>query len=159
VSQAAPASKAPVIEPGSAGAVLVVDDVPENIEVLTRRLAGRGFATHIAKRGQQALEIAGATALDLVLLDVMMPEMSGLDTLKALRTRFNAAQLPVIMVTARDDQPMMVHCFAAGANDYIIKPFDFGITLARISAQLRVRQAWQETAARLAVAERKLAAR
>jgi DNA-binding response OmpR family regulator len=124
-----------------AGTILVVDDVKENVEVLERRLLQRGFEVETATTGRRALEVFAKKPIDLVLLDVMMPEMSGLEVIKFIRQRANAALLPVIVISARDDHAAMIHLFAAGANDYIVKPYDFGIALARIAAHLRVARA------------------
>ncbi|HEV7500191.1 MAG TPA: protein kinase, partial [Vicinamibacteria bacterium] len=78
--------------------------------------------------------------VSLMLLDVMMPEMSGIQVLRSVREAFSAAELPVIMVTARSQSQDVVEALGQGANDYIIKPYEFPVALARIQAQLRIRQ-------------------
>ncbi|MFZ4121258.1 MAG: response regulator transcription factor [Caulobacterales bacterium] len=123
--------------------ILIVDDQPDNIQVLARRLTTRRFEVHTSENGMDGGRKALTEQLDLVLLDVMMPRMSGLDVVREIRKVKSAVQLPIIMLTARDDSETLVEALSAGANDYIVKPFDFDITLARIVAQLRVRASFQ----------------
>jgi adenylate cyclase len=124
--------------------VLVVDDNDLNREVLTRFFDMRGYAVLGAEDGRQALEIVDSQTVDLVLLDVMMPEMSGLDVLKELRVRRSRSELPVIMVTAKDQTEDVVEALNLGANDYIVKPLDFPVVLARAETQLSLKQAMGE---------------
>jgi DNA-binding response OmpR family regulator len=123
--------------------VLIVDDQPDNIEVLARRLRSRRFEVVSATNGMDGGRIALTEPIDIILLDVMMPRMSGLDVVREIRRAKSAAQLPIIMLTARDDKETLVEAMAGGANDYVTKPFDFEVVLARIVAQLRVRAAIQ----------------
>ena len=123
--------------------VLIVDDQPDNIEVLARRLRTRRFEVLSATNGMDGGRLALTERVDLVLLDVMMPRMSGLDVVREIRRAKTAAQLPIIMLTARDDKETLVEAMASGANDYVTKPFDFEIVLARMVAQLRVRASFQ----------------
>src|SRR5438105_1237915 len=120
--------------------ILVVDDHPDNRELMMRRLEREGFRAVGAESGREALARVKEGALSLVLLDVMMPEMSGLQVLQAVREAFTPAQLPVIMVTARTQSEDVVEALGQGANDYVTKPIDFPVALARIQAQLRIRQ-------------------
>jgi class 3 adenylate cyclase/ActR/RegA family two-component response regulator len=124
--------------------VLVVDDNDLNREVLSRFFDMRGYAVLGAEDGRQALEIVETHAVDLVLLDVMMPDVSGLDVLKQLRLRRSPAELPVIMVTAKDRSEDVVEALNIGANDYIVKPLDFPVVLARAETQLSLKHAMGE---------------
>jgi diguanylate cyclase (GGDEF)-like protein len=121
--------------------LLVVDDEPLNRDVLQRRLVRAGHHVLTADGGAAALTIAGAERLDLVLLDVMMPGMDGIETLRRLRQSRSLAELPVIMVTAKDTTEDIVQALDAGANDYITKPVDFAVAQARIRTQLAARRA------------------
>ncbi|HET8648102.1 MAG TPA: response regulator, partial [Vicinamibacteria bacterium] len=121
--------------------LLVVDDDEMNRDHLSRRLERRGFRVLQAADGRAALEALGRVRVDLVLLDVMMPGLSGLDVLRQLRGRRSPLELPVIMTTARTGSEDVVEALEAGANDYVTKPIDFNVALARIQAQLRLREA------------------
>jgi DNA-binding response OmpR family regulator len=116
--------------------ILIVDDVEDNRIVLERQLARHGYQTMVCEDGVAALSLVSSTPPDLVILDWMMPNLSGLDTLKAIREHFDANQLPVIMCTARDEETSIGLAIEAGANDYIQKPVRMPVLLARISAQL-----------------------
>ena len=124
--------------------VLVVDDNDLNREVLSRFFDMRGYAVLGAEDGRQALEMVEAHPIDLVLLDVMMPEVSGLDVLKDLRLRRSRSELPVIMVTAKDQTEDVVEALNMGANDYIVKPLDFPVVFARAETQLSLKRAMGE---------------
>ncbi len=126
------------------GALLVVDDNPENRDMLTRRLRRRGYDVAEAENGLQALELAAGREFDVVLLDVMMPVMDGLETLRCLRRTRSVAELPVIMTTAKGESEDVVEALALGANDYVTKPINLPVALARIEAQLSLRRAVQE---------------
>jgi class 3 adenylate cyclase/CheY-like chemotaxis protein len=121
--------------------VLLVDDDEENLRMLSRRLRGHGFTVGLASDGEQALRLLEETPFDLVLLDVVMPGMSGLEVLRDLRSRHAAADLPVIMATARDDSKDVVAALRLGANDYVTKPLDFPVVLARVATQLTLARA------------------
>ena len=116
--------------------ILIVDDVEDNRVVLERQLARHGYQTIVCADGVAALALVSTTPPDLVILDWMMPNLSGLDPLKAMREHFDANQLPVIMCTARDEETSIGLAIEAGANDYIQKPVRIPVLLARISAQL-----------------------
>jgi DNA-binding response OmpR family regulator len=130
--------------------LLVVDDDPDNRDLLSRRLDREGWATRQAESGEEALEVVRAGGIDLVLLDLMMPGMSGLDVLKALRRTRSAADLPVIMVTASADSEDVVQALGQGANDYVTKPVDLPVAVARIEAALRTRRQVAEPVTTLA---------
>ena len=122
-------------------ALLIVDDVPENRALLSRRFGRHGFRTIEAQSGVQALNMLNEMPFALVLLDVMMPEMNGLEVLQKIRQQSDPMQLPVIMVTARADGSDVAEALEAGANDYITKPVDFAVALARVRAQLERKKA------------------
>ncbi len=132
---------APVRVPGApldpAGVrLLVVDDNDLNRDMLSRRLGGRGFAVEVAEDGERALARIAERPFDLVILDVMMPGLSGIDVLRRLREGASESDLPVIMATARDAAEDVVEALRLGANDYVTKPLDFPVVLARIETQL-----------------------
>lgn len=145
---------------GGPARVLVVDDNESNREVLARRLSLRGYAVETAEDGEKALASVETSPPDLILLDVMMPGLSGFDVLERLRKRFEAGDLPVIMATARDASEDVVRALTLGANDYVTKPLDFPIVLARVRTHLELRRARQElreTAERLREAQERVA--
>ena len=121
--------------------LLLVDDEPMNRDALGRRLLRAGYRVLTAENGAQALDIAAADRIDLVLLDVMMPGMDGIETLRRLRESHSISDLPVIMVTAKDSSDNVVEALDAGANDYVTKPVDFAVAQARIRTQLTARRA------------------
>ena len=124
--------------------LLVVDDNEQNRDMLSRRLARRGYAVATADGGAQALEMIRAAPVDLVLLDIEMPGMSGLEVLKTLRATTTRADLPVIMATARDTGEDIVEALNLGANDYVTKPLDFPVVIARVESQLSLKRAMEE---------------
>jgi len=121
--------------------LLVVDDDESNRDMLARRLAVKGYRALVAASGEEALGMVDRESVDLVLLDVMMPGLDGLEVLRALRKSHTLAELPVVMVTAKSDSADVVAALEGGANDFITKPIDFPVALARIQAHLRVREA------------------
>jgi sigma-B regulation protein RsbU (phosphoserine phosphatase) len=135
--------------------ILIVDDEELNSEALARRLQGRGFVVSVANSGRKAIELLGERRFDLVLLDIMMPGMSGLEVLKFLRRVDSLLDLPIVMVTARGEREDMVEALELGANDYVTKPIDFPVVLARIRTQLALRRA----VAKATALEQKLGAR
>ena len=122
----------------SAGKVrlLIVDDVRENREILKRRFERRGFRATEAGGGIEALDLLEREAFDLVLLDMMMPDLTGLEVLARIRSKYSPGLLPVIMVTAKSQSEDIVEALNCGANDYITKPVDFSIALARVVTQI-----------------------
>jgi PAS domain S-box-containing protein len=116
--------------------LLIVDDDEMNRDVLSRRLFRSGYEVVTAAGGQEALEILNSQPVDLVLLDVTMPGMSGIDVLQRIRRKVSATELPVIMVTALPESEGIVAAMRLGANDYITKPVDYPVALARIETRL-----------------------
>jgi CheY-like chemotaxis protein len=117
--------------------LLVVDDEEMNRDVLSRRLERKGYQVVVAEGGRQALDTVADRPIDLVLLDIMMPGVDGLEVLQTLRRRHSQAELPVIMATAKGESDDVVRALELGANDYVVKPLDFPVVLARVQAQLR----------------------
>jgi diguanylate cyclase (GGDEF)-like protein/PAS domain S-box-containing protein len=137
--------------------LLLVDDDEMNRDMLGRRLELEGYAVCLAEGSRQALALLEQQAFDLVLLDVMMPELNGLQTLFKIRETWGPAELPVIMVTAKDQSEDIVEAFHLGANDYVTKPVDLRVALARIATQVshkRAQAALRESEARYALAAR-----
>ena len=124
-----------------AAPLLVVDDDAVNRDMLSRRLARAGFSVETAASGREALAFIETRPAALVLLDVQMPEMSGLEVLQAIRRTRSSSVLPVLMVTAKDQSGDVVAALELGADDYITKPIDFPVALARIRTQLARKQA------------------
>ena len=116
--------------------ILIVDDVEDNREILERNLVRAGYKTSTLASGVAAMERVTTNPPDLILLDWTMPELSGLDVLIAIRERYDANALPIIMCTARDESSSIVTAISAGANDYVQKPFNMTVLLARLQAQL-----------------------
>ncbi len=121
--------------------LLVVDDDAMNRDALSRRLSRTGYTVLTAENGPDALALVSTHRVDAVLLDVMMPGMSGLDTLRHLRESRSVSDLPVIMVTAKDGSDDVVEALDLGANDDVTKPIDYAVALARIRAQVTARRA------------------
>lgn len=116
--------------------LLVVDDNELNRDILARQLTRSGYKVEVAHDGRTALDYVAQGGFSLVLLDLRMPEIDGMEVLRAIRSKHSAAELPVIMVTATDHSEDVVEAFKLGANDYVTKPFDFPIVLARVRSQL-----------------------
>src|SRR6202022_41123 len=114
--------------------ILVVDDEPQIRRVLRATLSSNGYEVVEAKSGQEAIEMVVAKRPDLILLDVNMPGMSGLEACSKIRLSFDG---PIIMVTVRNTERDKIAALDAGADDYVVKPFAIGELLARIRAALR----------------------
>jgi len=121
--------------------ILVVDDVADNRDILARRLVRRGFEATEATGGADALEKLEAQTFDVVLLDIMMPDVGGNDVLRRIRSQKSDVELPVIMVSAKSQSEDVVESLNLGANDYVTKPIDFSVALARINTQLERKRA------------------
>lgn len=119
--------------------ILVVDDEPLNRAILEHIVQANGYEVVHATNGQEALCIAIDEPIDLVLLDISMPILGGLQVVRLLRQLYDSMELPVIMVTSADDNSQLVSAFRNGANDYINKPVEPDVVLVRIEAQLKLR--------------------
>lgn len=116
--------------------VLIVDDSRTNLHVMGQRLGERGYLVVLSDNGREAIDLISGRGFDLVLLDRVMPGISGLEVLTAIRGMPATADLPVIMITAQSDSASAVEALASGADDYVAKPFDFDVLLARIERTL-----------------------
>ena len=123
------------------GRILLVDDQAQNRDMLGRRLERRGYEVVLRETAVGIEEAISELNIELVLLDWMMPERSGLDALQGIRKLFDAEHVPVIVVTALDDGDIVSKALEGGANDYITKPIDLRVLTARVKAQLDRRQA------------------
>jgi class 3 adenylate cyclase len=120
--------------------ILIVDDEPFNLDLLEQELADQGYTIERANDGAEALEKLPSFLPDVILLDYMMPRMNGLEVLKRLRTDERHRGLPVILLTAKATQEDKIRGLDAGADDYVIKPFDSFELLARVRAMIRIKQ-------------------
>ena len=117
--------------------ILIVEDEEDVMELIRYNLAKEGFRCDAACNGQEALGNAMATAPDLVLLDLMLPEVDGLDVCKQLKRSPLTEHIPIVMVTAKSDETDIVTGLELGADDYITKPFSPKVLVARVRAVLR----------------------
>lgn len=139
------AASAPTADIGqSAGRILVVDDTSANRDMLSRRLSRHDYDVSVAEDGETALRALAERPFDLVLLDVMMPGINGLAVLKTLRLTRAPTDLPVIMATAKDASEDVVTALELGANDYVTKPLDFPVVLARVKTQLTLKRSVEQ---------------
>ncbi|SEG36924.1 PAS domain S-box-containing protein/diguanylate cyclase (GGDEF) domain-containing protein [Bryocella elongata] len=144
------------VAPPATSHILIVDDEQLNLDMLSRRLQRSGFTVSVASTGRKAIAEVAAKPFDLVLLDQMMPGMSGSEVLRHWREQYSPEQLPVVMVTAVAESDKIASALEAGANDYITKPIDYQVALARIRVQLSRKKA--EAALRLSEERYALAA-
>src|SRR5947209_5635662 len=139
------------------GRLLIVDDNEMNRDMLARRLARKGYVIGLAESAKELLLRVKEDGIDLVLLDIEMPEVTGLDALQVLRESYSPIELPIIMVTAKNQSDDIVKALEMDANDYLTKPIDFPVALARISTQLahkKAQEALRESEERYALAAR-----
>ena len=118
------------------GKLLVVDDDPANRDVLSRRLQRQGHTVMTASCGRDALDLLSTTAYDVVLLDIMMPDMDGYEVLGHIKSDARLQHIPVIMISALSEVQSVVRCIDAGAEDYLTKPFNPVLLRARVGASL-----------------------
>ncbi|MBN2894622.1 MAG: response regulator [Campylobacterales bacterium] len=118
--------------------ILVVDDVPDNIKLISAVLQDAGYRTMSAHDGQSALDLAATHPFDMIMLDIMMPGMSGLETCRHLKVDPQTASIPVIFLTAGDAKELLAKAYRVGAVDYIQKPFFKEELLARVKLHLQL---------------------
>jgi DNA-binding response OmpR family regulator len=116
--------------------IMVVDDDPDTVTILARYLQREGFATVEELSGPQCLKLVGETHVDVILLDLMMPEMDGFEVVRALKNNPATAEIPIIMVTARDDIESRSEGMRVGVSDFLAKPVFRKQLANRIKAQL-----------------------
>jgi sigma-B regulation protein RsbU (phosphoserine phosphatase) len=138
--------------------LLIVDDSDDNRAALTRRLAREGYTRVMtANNGRQALDLLAARPVDLVLLDIMMPELNGYEVLERLKADERLRHVPVIMISAVDQIESVIRCIELGAEDYLPKPFNPTLLRARVGASLEKKRLRDEIVAHLARIEGELA--
>jgi class 3 adenylate cyclase len=140
--------------------ILVVDDEPMNLDILRTRLGVHGYEILTATNGEEALEVATAQQPDLILLDIMMPKMDGIDVCRHLKADTSLPFTPIIMVTAKADSKDIVAGLEAGAEEYLTKPIDQAALVARVKSMLRIKalhDTVQEQATRLEAQSEQLA--
>src|SRR5215470_1713937 len=140
--------------------ILVVDDTPANVRMLQTRLGHVGYEVMVARDGEEALAVAHAEQPDLILLDIMMPKLDGIEVCRRLKGDPVFPFTPIIMVTAMSDTKDLVAGFEAGGDDYLTKPVDQQALVARVKSMLRIKalhDTVQEQAGRLEVQAEELA--
>jgi len=118
--------------------ILVVDDTPANLDLLSQILELEGYEVSFATNGKQALELASINTPDLILLDIMMPEMDGIETCRRLKSLANVKEIPVIFITAKTDRKDVAEGFMVGGMDYICKPVQQEEVCARVECHLKL---------------------
>jgi DNA-binding response OmpR family regulator len=140
------------------GVVLVVDDIEENLKVLSDTLTQAGYRPLQARSGERALQIAGKAKPDLILLDIKMPGMDGFTTIAALKADPASADIPVIFISALNQIEDKIEGFRAGAVDYVSKPFQREEVVARVGAHVKLREALRSVVLEREKSERLLSA-
>ena len=118
--------------------ILVVDDRRENRDILIQLLEGRGYTVLIAPSGEIALNVVARAVPELILLDVMMPEMDGYEVCQKLKENPATQQIPVVFLTVKEEKESVLKGFAVGGVDYITKPFDERELFVRIGTHLQI---------------------
>jgi two-component system, cell cycle response regulator len=131
-------------EPDGTARILIVDDHEDNVELLRARLESWGFETSSARDGAEALAAIESTLPDLVLLDIMMPKIDGIEVARRVKGNPDLPFIPIIMQTALDSTENKVEGLEAGADDYITKPIDFPELKARVNSMLRIKRLQEE---------------
>jgi diguanylate cyclase len=134
------------LPPSAPSTILVVDDEPDNFDVIEAMLSNQGYALHYAANGQTALECLNVLQPDLILLDVMMPGLDGMAVCRQIKALPQGSGLPIIMVTALDSKQDLSCCLEAGADDFVSKPINRVELVARVRSMLRIHQQYQQLA-------------
>ena len=119
--------------------ILIVDDIPDNIKVLQTILYQKNYEIHSAYSGKDAIMQCAANSYDLILLDIMMPEMNGYEVCEYLKSKDKTKDIPIIFLTARVDEESIVNGFEVGAQDYVTKPFNAEELIARVNTHLELK--------------------
>jgi DNA-binding response OmpR family regulator len=125
--------------------VLLVDDDEDLVQAVSFSLTKNGFAVVSAKNGAEAVTMACDLRPDVILLDIMMPNLDGLTACRGIRSMEQTDRIPVVMLTAKGDVATIKAAFQAGANDYVVKPFDMGKVLEKIREQLTPQGSHEKT--------------
>lgn len=136
------------------GNILVVDDTPANLHLLTKLLSDNGYTVRSAPQGRMALKSIQLMPPDLILLDILMPEINGYSICQILKADPHTAHIPIIFISALDEELDKVKAFASGAADYITKPFQTAEVLARIDHHLQIQRLQRQLMERNALLER-----
>lgn len=123
---------------GRKSLVLAVDDKPQNLQFLGKLLSDGGYEVGMAQNGRQALNFVTKNEPDLILLDIMMPDMDGFEVCKRLKSDFAVRHIPIIFLTAKTDSKDIVKGFEIGGVDYVTKPFNSAELLARIKTHIEI---------------------
>ena len=126
------------------GKILIVDDNPINLKVAALVLKGAGYDFRLAKSGQAALSVLEKSKLDLILLDIQMPEMDGFETCKKIREDKNNSEIPIIFLSANNDSEIIQKAFKSGAADFVTKPFNSDELLARTKTHIKLKKQTEE---------------
>ena len=137
------ADGSPLPKTEAPGVILAVDDMPENRELISRLLSRAGHTVISAESGEEALELLETRGVDVVLLDLMMPGIGGAEVLRRMKEHDSLRATPVIMISGRQDMDQIIACIQAGADDYLLKPFNPVLLQARISAGIE-RKRWHD---------------
>ena len=125
------------MSPSDQPLILIVEDEPPQAEILRYNLGKEGYQVRLAENGEEGLQLAQEEGPDLIILDWMMPEMSGIEVCRALRSDKTLKNVPIIMLTARGEEPDRIKGLNTGADDYVVKPFSPAELIARVRALLR----------------------
>jgi len=120
--------------------VLIVDDVLQNLQVIGTALMDAGYEISMATNGQQCLEMLETIYPDLILLDIMMPEMNGYEVCKAIKSNEIWKEIPIIFLTAKTETKDILEAFKVGGSDYVTKPFNQAELLARVNTHITLRK-------------------
>jgi PleD family two-component response regulator len=129
-----------MVEPDRQSRILIVDDSNQNVMLLGTILKKRNYLIHVAKNGVQALKIIEHEPPDLILLDILLPEMNGFEVCETLKANPRTREIPVIFLTGKTDKDDIIRGFDLGAVDFITKPFNKRELVARVAAHLRLRR-------------------
>jgi two-component system, sensor histidine kinase and response regulator len=124
--------------------ILIVDDQPINIKIVQRKIEKAGMEVLVASNGNECLRLVAVNKPDIILLDIMMPEMDGIETCRKLKENQDTCDIPIIFITAKSSKADVLQGLDIGAVDYITKPLELDETLARIQTQLRVQEMYRE---------------
>lgn len=135
------------IEPPEPGVVLLVDDAPDNLAFLCDALEGSGYALLVALGGERALDVAATAQPDVILLDALMPGMDGFETCRRLKQDPRSRDIPVVFMTGLTQTEHVLAGFAAGGIDYVTKPIEPAVLVARVGAQVAARRRLRDAGA------------